>query len=160
MPPHPRTAIDRGDTVRIFMPWPPSINGGYWVSVVRKNRRGGHYVAQGLGNDGKKYRKLSQVVCMKQQIVGLFGTRPVSLDIHWHPQKSDTDIDNFSKALFDGMEKAGVWDNDRQIIHRTDQMRKSIKGGLVLLHARLANESEIAMHQSRAEGIEEAAGLW
>lgn len=156
----PLERINNGDTIQIIMPWPPSVNSGYWIAKKMYTRGGKPYLGKALSNDAVAYRQLCAAACYNQSIMDLFGDRKISLDIHWHPQKSDTDIDNFSKALFDGMEHARVWENDRQIVSRADHMRKSIKGGMVVMYARLANDAEIEMQGTYEIDPATRSGLW
>jgi len=137
----PRETIDAGETLQIILPFPPSVN-GYWRSIVR-GKGPKAYPAQIISEAGREYITAVASTVYKQSIGDLFNDRKVSLEIHLHPRRRGSDIDNFTKGLFDALTKSGVWNDDSQIVRCSTRMRKPIKGGFVVLYARLATPEEI-----------------
>lgn len=91
--------------MRIELPWPPSMN-TYWRNVKGKVL---------ISKKGRAYRKL----IADMALVGRwhsFGADRISITIQAHPpDKRRRDLDNLPKAIFDSLEKAGVFIDDEQI---------------------------------------------
>jgi len=88
----------------VKLPLPPSVNDYYGV-VPGKQKR---YIKR----EGLTYRD-SVGWLMKAQ--PKFGTDNIAIDIVWHFRTRAGDIDNRTKPLLDALQKAGVFDNDRQV---------------------------------------------
>lgn len=158
----PRERIDNGDTIQILMPWPPSVN-GYWRSILRWKGRGRFkkpYPSQILSEDAREYIELVYAAVYNQSLGDLFEDRRVWVDMHFHPNRNGCDIDNFTKGLWDAMSKAKVWKDDKQIIVANKRFRKPVKGGLVVMYARLATQDDIDMLETTEVDPEAASRLW
>ena len=89
----------------IKLPYPPSVN-TYW-----RNFRG-HTV---LSKSGREF-KTAVAECVVAQNIPKFGTKRLEMTLFLYPRsKVVTDLDNRLKAVLDGLEDAGVYDNDGQI---------------------------------------------
>ena len=103
----------------IKLPYPPSVN-SYW-----RNFRG-HTV---LSKAGREF-KTAVAECVIEQNVPKFGSKRIELKLLLYPRsKLVTDLDNRLKAVLDGLEEAGVYDNDSQIDVLTIQRGEIRKGG-------------------------------
>lgn len=89
--------------IKLTLPYPPSVN-HYWVWTGRTwiiGKRGAafirdvHFICV-----GKRYH-------LKEKLKATAYVYP--------PDKRDRDLDNLGKALWDSLEKAGVYENDKQI---------------------------------------------
>jgi len=88
------------------MPWPPSVN-GYWRSF---NGR------QIISKRGRDYRASVLNRCKELGVDGEMVSGRLSLAMVLNPPTlRKYDIDNFNKALFDGLTHAGFWVDDEQI---------------------------------------------
>ena len=90
--------------MQLTLPFPPSVN-GYW----RSTKKGVLISARG---------------------------RPTALltelDVHlvlFPPNRAKRDLDNFQKALFDGLTHAGIWKDDSQVKRMTVEWGEVTKGG-------------------------------
>ena len=94
----------------ISLPWPPSAN-TYW-------RRHGHTIH--ISTKGRQYRKdvLNLVTANHARcdapIRKMFGNIKIYV-FAFPPDNRRRDLDNLCKALFDSLEKAGIYKNDNQI---------------------------------------------
>lgn len=132
---------------------PPSVN-NYWKPVVD---RSGRFAKIILTAEAAAYRSIVQVAIMMQQRAR-FGQSKIVVETHIHPKKVGSDIDNFKKALYDGLTHGGVWDDDKHIIKESTHMRKSIKGGFVVVDIREATEAEI--EDTKTHEIKRPARGW
>jgi len=112
----------------LILPWPPSVN-GYWRSIAR-----GKYATQILSKKAREYK------AAVQGIVGIVDeTLPgrLAVTIYLHPPtRRSFDVDNFSKAIFDSLTSAGVWQDDSQIDELTIYRCEIIKGGRAVVKIR------------------------
>ena len=103
----------------IKLPYPPSVN-TYW-----RNFRGNTV----LSKSGREF-KTAVSECVIAQNVHKFGTKRLEVTIWLYPRsKVVTDLDNRLKAVLDGLEDAGVYDNDGQIDILMIQRGPIRKGG-------------------------------
>lgn len=105
----------------IKLPYPPSMN-TYW-----RNFRGNTV----LSKAGREY-KTAVAECVVEQNVPKFGDKRLEVTLFLYPRsKVVTDLDNRLKAVLDGLEEAGVYDNDSQIDVLMIQRGEIRKGGAV-----------------------------
>jgi crossover junction endodeoxyribonuclease RusA len=103
----------------IKLPYPPSMN-TYW-----RNFRGNTV----LSKSGRLY-KTAVAECVVEQNIPKFGTKRLEVTLFLYPRsKVVTDLDNRLKAVLDGLEEAGVYDNDGQIDVLMIQRGEQRKGG-------------------------------
>ena len=103
----------------IKLPYPPSMN-TYW-----RNFRGNTVLS-------KAGREFKQAVwaCVLEQKIPKFGIKRLEVTLWLYPRsKVVTDLDNRLKAVLDGLEDAGVYDNDGQIDILMIQRGEIRKGG-------------------------------
>lgn len=103
----------------IKLPYPPSVN-TYW-----RNFRGNTV----LSAAGREYKK-AVWACVMEQKIPKFGDKRLEVTMWLYPRsKVVTDLDNRLKAVLDGLEDAGVYDNDGQIDILMIQRGQIRKGG-------------------------------
>jgi crossover junction endodeoxyribonuclease RusA len=103
----------------IKLPYPPSMN-TYW-----RNFRGNTV----LSKSGRLY-KTAVAECVVEQNIPKFGDKRLEVTLFLYPRsKVVTDLDNRLKAVLDGLEEAGVYDNDGQIDVLMIQRGEQRKGG-------------------------------
>jgi crossover junction endodeoxyribonuclease RusA len=109
--------------ITLVLPWPPSVN-NYWK--VARNKIYIH-------KDGKEFRqKVAEQVLLQDVKAGLTG--PIMMTIEaWRPDNRVRDLDNVLKATLDGLQKAGVYENDSQIKDLRIYWSPSI-GGFIKIH--------------------------
>ena len=89
----------------IKLPYPPSMN-TYW-----RHFRGNTV----LSKAGREF-KTAVAECVVAQEIPKFGNKRLEVTLFLYPRsKVVTDLDNRLKAVLDGLEEAGVYDNDGQI---------------------------------------------
>ena len=103
----------------IKLPYPPSMN-TYW-----RNFRGNTVLSQA----GREFKK-AVWACVLEQKIPKFGDKRLEVTLWLYPRsKVVTDLDNRLKAVLDGLEEAGVYDNDGQIDVLMIQRGPIRKGG-------------------------------
>lgn len=103
----------------IKLPYPPSMN-TYW-----RNFRGNTV----LSKSGREF-KTAVAECVVEQNIPKFGSKRLEMTLWLYPRsKVVTDLDNRLKAVLDGLEEAGVYDNDSQIDILMIQRGEIRKGG-------------------------------
>lgn len=114
----------------LTLPFPPSVN-GYWRSPNKGASRGRTLVSE----RGRAFQAeaIAQVLEQLRR-----RPKPISVDIavevlFYPPTRAKRDLDNYFKALFDAMTKAGVWLDDRQIKRIVAEWGPVTKGGKVEL---------------------------
>ena len=108
---------------RITLPWPPSVN-RYWRNVEGRTI---------ISAAGRAYRAavLSEVL---QQGAAQHYTGRLRVRIVAHPpDRRRRDLDNLQKALLDGLEFAGVFDDDGQIDDLRIVRGERVRGGRVVV---------------------------
>lgn len=116
--------------MNLTLPFPPSVN-GYWRSPNKGASRGRTLVSE----RGRAFQAEAIAQVMEQL---RRRPKPISADIavevlFYPPTRAKRDLDNYFKALFDAMTKAGVWLDDRQIKRIVAEWGPVIKGGKVEL---------------------------
>ena len=94
--------------LNITLPWPPSVN-TYWRTVNGRML---------ISADGRAYRKaiVNQLGVQGQQKHFKHFDGPVQMTIEaYRPDNRRRDLDNLFKATLDGLEHAGVYEDDSQI---------------------------------------------
>lgn len=105
----------------LTLPFPPSVN-GYWRStkkVVLISARGRIFRSNALA-------------AIYQQLRSRPTALLTELDVHlilYPPNSAKRDLDNFQKALFDGLTHAGIWKDDSQVKRMTVEWGEVTKGG-------------------------------
>jgi crossover junction endodeoxyribonuclease RusA len=103
-----------------IMPWPPSVN-GYWRTF--RNR-------QIISKRGREYRN---AVYAEIALLGLLNSNikeKLSVSVVLNPPTLRRyDVDNFTKALFDGLTNAEFWLDDEQVQRLTVTKGEKTKGG-------------------------------
>lgn len=106
------------------MPWPPSIN-GYWRTF--RNR-------QIISKNGREYRASVIEECKRLGLWHEELSAKLSVSITLNPPTlRKYDVDNFNKALFDGLTHAYFWVDDEQVQKLTVTKGEKIKGGNVIV---------------------------
>lgn len=106
------------------LPWPPSIN-GYW-----RNFKGRQIIS-------KRGRDFRARVIEHMQSIGLYDEKlsqqlSVSLNLN-PPTLRSYDIDNFTKAVFDGLTHAHFWLDDSQVSELRITKGEKVKDGSVIV---------------------------
>tara|TARA_R110000850_G_scaffold165803_1_gene290835 strand:- start:256 stop:633 length:378 start_codon:yes stop_codon:yes gene_type:complete len=113
------------------LPWGPSVNG---MRAVFRNRL----------ITTKKGRNYHDTVVMHLDLLGLAGEQlegklHVSMVLH-PPTLRKYDIDNYCKAVFDGLSYGGFWGDDEQVHSLNIKKGEKVKGGLIKLKIRSMKE--------------------
>jgi crossover junction endodeoxyribonuclease RusA len=104
------------------MPWPPSVN-GYWRTF--KNR-------QIISKRGREYRESVYTEIALLGLLNLNIKEKLSVSVVLNPPTLRRyDVDNFTKALFDGLTSAEFWIDDEQVQTLKVTKGNKIKGGNV-----------------------------
>ncbi|MBC3945806.1 RusA family crossover junction endodeoxyribonuclease [Erwinia persicina] len=109
--------------MKLTMPFPPSVN-GYWRSTSRGTL---------ISERGRKYR-VNAIAAVYEQLRRRPQAITHEIDIHvilYPPTRAKRDLDNFQKALFDGLTHAGVWADDSLI------KRMVVEWGSVTCHGKV-----------------------
>lgn len=107
--------------MRLTLPFPPSVN-GYW----RSTRKGVL-----ISERGRIFRS-NALASIYQQLRSRPPALLTELDVHlvlYPPTRAKRDLDNFQKALFDGLTHAGIWKDDSQVKRMTVEWGPVIKEG-------------------------------
>lgn len=106
--------------IEFTIPWPPTTN-TYYRNVQGKTL---------ISREGRSYkRNISQIVS-RNHFKKATGRLEVVL-VCYPPDRRKRDLDNLLKAIFDSLQKAGVYDDDSQIDRIVMQREKVSKGGFV-----------------------------
>lgn len=109
-----------GDTIRLEIPWPPSVN-GYWRAY-----RGKIIVSRA----GRVYQALcmSVIGCRADEMI----RTPIAFDAVLHPPtRAKRDLDNHLKATLDALAKCQIIENDHLIHELSIRWGAVVKGGIV-----------------------------
>ena len=112
--------------VKLELPWPPSIN-----RIWKTTSKGGWYST----TEAKNYRQLIVYMAASQKLQGAFpkGVK-IQLNVSaYPPDNRKRDLDNLAKVVCDGLQDAGVYNNDSQIKILHMEMREVRKGGMIVL---------------------------
>ncbi|MBU9866203.1 RusA family crossover junction endodeoxyribonuclease [Rahnella aceris] len=122
--------------MRLILPFPPSVN-GYW----RSTRKGVL-----ISERGRIFRS-NALAAIYQQLRSRPTALLTELDVHlvlFPPSRAKRDLDNFQKALFDGLTHAGIWKDDSQVKRMTVEWGEVTKGG----------KAEITITDFKAAGVQ------
>lgn len=98
------------------LPFPPSVN-HYWGERVLQRKDSKPVVIKYVTKKGKEYQKIMADCVESNGLVGAFK-KGVFLQVDLYlfpPDRRERDIDNYTKALFDSMTYAKLWDDDSQV---------------------------------------------
>lgn len=115
---------------RVILPFPPSVN-NYWRAPNKGKLKGKHLISE----RGRKY-KTEVLASLVEQIGGLPKTiwQDVEAEIVLFPgDRRRRDADNYCKALFDSLVKAGLLEDDSQIKRFTIEWGEVVPGGKVMI---------------------------
>lgn len=107
--------------MRLTLPFPPSVN-GYW----RSTRKGVL-----ISERGRIFRS-NALASIYQQLRCRPPALLTELEVHLvlcPPSRAKRDLDNFQKALFDGLTHAGIWKDDSQVKRMLVEWGPVTKGG-------------------------------
>jgi crossover junction endodeoxyribonuclease RusA len=107
--------------MRLILPFPPSVN-GYWRSTQK-----GVLISE----RGRIFRS-NALASIYQQLRSRPTALLTELDVHlvlYPPTRAKRDLDNFQKALFDGLTHAGIWKDDSQVKRMTVEWGPVTKEG-------------------------------
>lgn len=116
--------------MKLTLPFPPSVN-GYWRAPNKGSLKGRHLVS----DRGRKFNSEALASILDQlnrRPRSLTGDLAVSV-VFYPPTRARRDLDNYFKALFDAMTRAGVWLDDSQIKKLAAEWGPVTKGGKVEL---------------------------
>ena len=95
---------------KLVLPYPPSINAYYGVVGMGKGTR--KYITA----QGKKFRNEVCDIVKKAKLNNDLD-KDLHMEIYWYvPDRRPRDVDNPVKPLFDAMEHADVYTNDKVIV--------------------------------------------
>jgi len=111
------------------LPWPPSIN-HYYV------RAGNRVVLSSKARTFRRDLRAKMHAQMMEHYPEAVRCMPLTdnleVRVRLHPPDSRIrDVDNYYKALFDGLTQAGLWEDDRQVKITTTCMEDPVEGGEV-----------------------------
>ncbi|AVJ17193.1 hypothetical protein CLM71_08640 [Serratia sp. MYb239] len=114
----------------LTLPFPPSVN-GYWRAPNKGSLKGRHLIS----DRGRKFNSEALASILEQ-----LNRKPRVLTcdlavsvVFYPPSRARRDLDNYFKALFDAMTKAGIWLDDSQIKKLSAEWGPVTKGGKVEL---------------------------
>jgi crossover junction endodeoxyribonuclease RusA len=116
-------------SMRLELPWPPSVN-HYWLYSVRRSGRKS-FVNVRIGDAGLEFRA-KVIELIRPAGDALKGRLSVKFYVH-APDKRRRDLDNVLKAANDALTHAGVWLDDEQIDELTVIRREKVKGGKMIV---------------------------
>ena len=108
---------------RITLPWPPSVN-RYWRNVDGRTL---------ISREGRAYRTAVLSAVLEQGAARHYAGRLRVRIVAHPPDKRRRDLDNLQKALLDGLEYAGVFDDDGQIDDLRIVRGERVRGGRVVV---------------------------
>lgn len=142
------------ETLRISLPWPPSVN-HYWRSVpIRRAGGGTRGTRVILSREGRAYRQEVQREWRRREPVDWSGPLKGRLEVKvmlLPPTRRKFDIDNRMKALLDALEHAGVYLDDGQIDRLEIERWDIVNRGTAVVEI-----SEVQMQSGRRDVSEEA----
>lgn len=104
----------------LTLPYPPTVN-TYW-------RRAGHRTI--ISDRGRAYTRAVSDSLFVAGVRDGFGSADLAAMITvYPPDKRRRDIDNVLKAVFDSLQKAGLFDDDSQIVKLFIEKGDQVKGG-------------------------------
>lgn len=144
----PNTVIDNGGALKIrgmMLPLPPSSN-AYWRNLMMVAKGTTFpFVVHSMKELYKKVRLMSAPTEESKDYIELiketalqkdwrfFSDKPIKIDIVVCPRdRRVTDAHNYGKVFLDALEKAGVYENDSQVMDVRIRMGPVIKGGRIV----------------------------
>ncbi len=128
--------------ITLHLPWPPSTN-TYWRNgyFMRGTRR---VQAMMISAAGRDYRERIEHIIRASGLTNrrLKGVLSVGV-VLYPPDRRIRDEDNYSKALYDALTHAGLWEDDSQVKHSERWMGGVYSGGLVVLQVRQSFDKPI-----------------
>jgi len=108
----------------ISLPFPPSVN-AMWRSINGRTI---------LSKKGREYRQFAVAILEGTVEIENMITDKVSVKLVLQPPTARKfDIDNFTKAIFDALTHAKIWEDDELVYHMEIFKGKKIEGGLAVL---------------------------
>ncbi len=102
-------------SVRLQLPWPPSVN-HYWIHRVIAGKGRKPFVSVAIGSKGKEFRKAVSAYVQGRWPKLKPSQRRVAVTIvATMPDKRKRDLDNILKATKDALSHAGFWEDDSQV---------------------------------------------
>ena len=113
----------------LVLPFPPSGN-TYYRSI-----RMGRSCRVLLSKRGREYKQTvsDMIAAIDEPAFPLTTRLGISIMLH-APTRRKCDLDNYTKALFDALESAGVIENDNQFDVMTVKRGEVIRGGRAIVH--------------------------
>lgn len=125
----------------LTLPFPPS-NNNYYRSVLIPRKRGGHLKRTLISERGRLYKKAVYDECLIKR-PHKFGEKTLWAIVDYYPpDRRKRDVDNFSKALFDALQTAGIYDDDCQVIRQYKTMLRPQKPGFIKITLKEFNLDE------------------
>ena len=120
--------------VSLELPFPPSVNTYYAVVRGRKI----------LSKKGREYKKSVALAAQLHGIKGknMEGRLAVRIDLY-PPDRRRRDVDNYTKAILDGITKAEAWGDDEQVDHLVVHRCEKVKGGLAVVTITQIGENHV-----------------
>lgn len=113
----------------IELPFPPTLN-HYRIPVIRRTKTGKQYASFITSPEGKAYK---QEIALKVKNAPYFEHK-VHVSLTYFPRtKASYDVDNFIKALFDGLTEARVWKDDSLVHSMYVEKGEVVKDGKVFV---------------------------
>ncbi len=108
--------------IELELPFPPSVNHYY--------RRVGQRTL--ISREGRRFRKR---ICASLAASGVHRLRgPLRIEIEiYPPDRRRRDIDNVQKALLDGLQHGGLYEDDSQIVKLEIEKLGCVPGGRTLV---------------------------
>lgn len=115
--------------IALLLPYPPSVN-TYWRNVKGRTL---------ISKKGREYRKSLIAAVSAQQLSRMQSGEPpchitgrIYASVVAHPpDRRRRDLDNILKALLDGLQHAGVYEDDSQIDKLSIIRADRVDGGMV-----------------------------
>lgn len=121
--------------MQLTLPFPPSVN-GYWRSTSKGVL---------ISARGRIFRS-NALAAIYQQLRSRPPALLTELDVHlvlFPPTKAKRDLDNFQKALFDGLTHAGIWKDDSQVKRMLVEWGPVTKGGKAEINISTFSSAEV-----------------
>lgn len=129
-PPQPPPKEWGGSTIRLTLPWPPSVN-RYWRHAI-VGRGNNQHVTVYISKPGQIYRQ-----CVASLLMDIRGfPRHARLRVlveAYVPDHRERDLDNLPKALFDALQHGGAYHKDAQIDEFTVRRQPAKPDGEVIV---------------------------
>ena len=123
--------------IALELPWPPSVN-AIWRKVGNRML---------LSAKARQYyltlASLLVVARAKKLVPRQSINCRVEVNMLFHPPDNRRrDIDNYTKAIFDGLTKGRFWDDDHLARKEAKEWGAPVKGGLVVMRVKMLEENK------------------